>query len=139
MTSEYPDIRIRPNLDPDGKYDWFEVVQTCVVKEMGVSIPEGYITDFASVPRWLWPLIPPHGRAAGPSVLHDFMYTSKLFSAWLTDDGARAAADLVFYHKLREIGIKKWQAKAMYWAVRLFGKKRYGNDSRPYRNKKTIL
>ena len=54
-----------------------------------------------------------------------------MYSAWLGDDGARAAADNMFYDNMRAVGIPKWQAKAMFWAVRAFGKKRYGNDSRP--------
>lgn len=134
--TEYPDIRIRKVLDQSGKLDWFEVIQDCIVQEYNVTIPAYYITDFSSVPRILWSIIPPYGRATAPSILHDYMYTTKLFSAGYGDRPSRALADNIFYENMLIVGVPKWQAKCMFWAVRIFGKSRYGNDDRPTLNNK---
>lgn len=39
------------------------------------SVPLGFITDLASVPRVLWALLPPHGRYAKAAILHDYLLT----------------------------------------------------------------
>ena len=39
-----------------------------------IIIPAKFITDFASVPRLLWPLLEPDGPLALGSVFHDFGY-----------------------------------------------------------------
>ena len=38
-----------------------------------VHIPEGYLTDGASVPRLFWSIIPPWGRYGQAVVVHDFL------------------------------------------------------------------
>lgn len=37
-----------------------------------IYVPEDFITDQASVPRIMWPLIPPFGRHTFASVIHDY-------------------------------------------------------------------
>lgn len=37
-------------------------------------VPAGFVTDFASVPRWLWSIFPPHGRYSPAAVFHDWLY-----------------------------------------------------------------
>ena len=53
----------------------------------GFVIKSGFITDFASVPRLLWPIFPPfspeYGKAA---VLHDGLYSSKIVTRKRADD-----------------------------------------------------
>ena len=39
-----------------------------------IYVPEGYVTDLASVPRLLWALFPPHGRYAKAAIIHDWLY-----------------------------------------------------------------
>lgn len=39
----------------------------------GIKVPVGFVTDGASIPRWLWWFEPPAGgRVFAPSVVHDF-------------------------------------------------------------------
>ena len=48
---------------PDGRR--WRVVSDCHYETDGgakITIPAGFITDFASVPRILWPLFPPFGK-----------------------------------------------------------------------------
>ena len=44
------------------------------VVEAIIRIPAGFITDFASIPRVLWALIPPTGRYSKAAVVHDMLY-----------------------------------------------------------------
>ena len=41
-----------------------------------VSVPRGFVTDFASIPRGLWNVWPPAaGKHSKPAVIHDVCYT----------------------------------------------------------------
>jgi hypothetical protein len=39
-----------------------------------VSVPCGFVTDFASIPRPFWSLLPTWGKYGPPAVVHDFLY-----------------------------------------------------------------
>ena len=82
-------------------------------RRLTVIVPGGFVTDFASVPRLLWPLCPPHGYSKKAAVVHDFLYTQ--------DDCARVIADAVFLTALRDCGVPWWRRSLMYAAVRCFG------------------
>lgn len=104
----YPDIRLRPLNDLN-----FEVVEDCFVDEFGLIIPKGSINDLASVPRWLWWLIPPHGDAKRASVVHDYLMRS--------NQHKKEYADAVFYCLLKK-DVAHWQALLMFLSVLLFRK-----------------
>ena len=38
-----------------------------------ITVPKGFITDFASTPRLIWSILPPFGKYAKSAVLHDFL------------------------------------------------------------------
>lgn len=39
-----------------------------------ITVPKGFITDGASIPRLLWPLLSPFGPLLEGAILHDFAY-----------------------------------------------------------------
>lgn len=127
----YPDITLKQDRTEGAKSNWYQVREDCEYVGLNIIIPEGFSTDFSSVPRFLWPIFPPHGAAASASVVHDYMYTARpLQPRFSVGPKARLGieryiADKVFEENLIAIGIKKWQAKLMYWAVRLFGASRF--------------
>lgn len=128
----FPDIIIRKDASKNTDFDWYTLVEDCSYSPLNITIPAGYVTDFSSVPRVLWPFIPPHGRAMAASVLHDYFYTHRPLQPLLSvGPEARVSieryiADKIFEENLvTAIGMKKWQAKVMYWAVRLFGYSRF--------------
>ena len=45
-------------------------------KTKGVTVPVGFITDFASTPRIIWSIIPPTGRYTKAAALHDYLYSN---------------------------------------------------------------
>ena len=82
-----------------------------------IRVPAGFVTDLASTPRILWWLIPPHGRYAKASIVHDYMYHRAI--------GTRSYADKVFLEGMKVLGVGKIRRTLMYWAVRVFGRGNY--------------
>jgi Protein of unknown function (DUF1353) len=78
-----------------------------------VNVPVGFVTDFASIPRPFWSLLPPEGEYAYAAILHDFLY-------W-TQDRPRAAADNILKLAIEEFGISAATVLVIYRAVRLGG------------------
>lgn len=97
-----------------GKYDWFEVVEDCAFGLL--LITQGFTTDFASVPQAIWWLIPPHGMAAMPSVVHDFAYQTPN-----AHNLTRKQVDVIWLELMQKAGVPKWQRLTMYSFVRAFG------------------
>ena len=81
--------------------------------DLVIEIPKGSKTDFASIPRIFWPILPPVGRYSRAAVVHDYCYRHGLFT--------RKISDLIFFHAMEELKVPKWKRIVMYWAVRLFG------------------
>ncbi len=86
-----------------------------------IHVPEGYVTDFASVPRWAWSVVGPIGRHARAAVIHDFCYSQR----WAGD---RKWADEVFYEAMKESGVVWWRRWLIYRAVRWFGQKYWDSE-----------
>ncbi len=79
-----------------------------------VLVPQGTVTDFASVPRWLWWLYPPDGPWQAAAVVHDYLYASSACSRFL--------ADAIFRAAMEADGVPWWRAAILYYAVRIFGR-----------------
>lgn len=102
-------MKLRP-ITENGRRKW-EVLESFLLE--GVVIPEGFTTDGASVPRFLWwyisPIDPGIFRAA---VLHDYLYC-------LGEN--RESADFYFYRCMIKSGVSESKATNAYNAVTLFG------------------
>lgn len=79
-----------------------------------VSVPAGFETDFASVPRALWWLMPPTGPYGKAAVVHDYLYRTYGYSS-------KIVADAIFYEAMKALGVKRCTRNLMYLAVHLFG------------------
>ena len=78
-----------------------------------IFVPTGFKTDFASVPRLFWNILPPDGQYTQASVLHDFLYSKK--------NRKRKECDLIFLEAMKILGVSWWKRKVMYRSVRLSG------------------
>ena len=83
-----------------------------------VRVPEGYVTDFASIPGLMRAVIQPFGRHAKAAVLHDWLYV-------VGEPKQREFADAVFRQAMKELGVPFFRRSVMYLSVRLFGGKPY--------------
>lgn len=106
------------------EHNIYQLYADCEVPGLFV-IPEEFATDFASIPRFLWAILPPHLTAMPASVLHDFFYTTHPYGDKMNMKEERLFADKLFRQHLIEHGISKFQAGVMYNAVRMFGKYRF--------------
>lgn len=82
-----------------------------------IIVPEGYVTDGSSIPRFLWFVFNPWvTEARRASCVHDFMY-SHLYKSF-----TKKFADEAFKSMMLHDGASKRVANTFYRAVRLFGK-----------------
>ena len=79
------------------------------------EVPEGFVTDFASIPRVLWSIIgsPASGLYRNPSVLHDFWYKNNKYS--------RRKCDRLFLGAMKVAGVGYIKRKTIYYGVRAGG------------------
>ena len=91
-----------------------------------ISVPPGFKTDFASVPRILQPFLSPYGRWARAAVVHDFLYQTRWVqeSYWSYRD-PRRVADQLFLEMMNVLGVGRAHRYAAYRAVRWFGAARF--------------
>lgn len=83
-----------------------------------VSVPAGFVTDFASIPKFLWNLLPPTGTYGKAAVVHDYMYRTP-------DAYSKEIADATFLEAMQYLGVGRLTRYTMYLAVRLFGGSSY--------------
>jgi hypothetical protein len=78
-----------------------------------LTVPVGFETDFASIPRFLWAIYPPAGKWGKAAVVHDWLYAS--------GDRTRLECDEIFKDAMEILGVPWLRRQVMYRAVRLGG------------------
>jgi hypothetical protein len=76
-------------------------------------VPPTFITDLASIPRIVHPIISPTGKSRRAAVLHDYRYCVK--------QGTRKQADDLFLEALEAEGVNLITRRLMWIAVRAYG------------------
>ena len=80
-----------------------------------VIVPEGFVTDLASVPQWLWSSgYRPEGPYAYAAIIHDYLY-------W-TQERPRAEADLILKFAMEDSKVSPSSVTKIYEAVHLLGR-----------------
>lgn len=94
------------------------------VSKAGVrfTVPAGFLTDLASIPRPCRSFAPSVVHSARAAVLHDYLYATHLVS--------RREADELFFEALEAVGVSVWDCWKMWMAVRVFGRCAYGKEAR---------
>lgn len=80
-----------------------------------ITVPAGFVTDFASVPRLPFAYLLAGATSVKPSVVHDFLYRSR------PHECTRAQADAVLREGSLAIGEPSWRCWMMWFSVRMFG------------------
>jgi hypothetical protein len=87
------------------------------------TVEAGFRTDFATIPRVLWPWLGhPAAEFAQAAVLHDWLYVTMAA-------GSRARADAVFREAMRVLGVAAWKRWLMWAGVRLGGAGGWGRPA----------
>lgn len=77
-----------------------------------ITVPAGYCTDFATVPRPLWSILPPVGRYGKAAVIHDYLCD--------TEERPRKESDMIFREAMEVLNVTPWKITIMYLGVRLW-------------------
>jgi len=80
-----------------------------------VVASKGFVTDFTSVPRLFWLVIPRWGKYGNAAVIHDWLYWEQ------SDRRDRRISDSIFWEAMGNLGVNEWKRKIIYYAVRWFG------------------
>lgn len=99
----------------DGRYRLVEPIEL-----FGYTVPAGFVTDGASIPKIFWSFIgsPFTGKYVEVAILHDYLYSG-------AEDISFKEANRIFYEGMRRVGVNRFKAYLMYIAVKLFGKKHF--------------
>ena len=89
-------------------------------KIVSVVVPVDFTTDFLSVPKILHLVLPPIGLYNKAAILHDYLYSKQCQIRV-----SRLDADRFFLQALEILKTPKFRRLAMYYAVRLFGRKHF--------------
>ena len=86
---------------------------------MHIEIPEGFKTDFATIPQMFQNLIKVNGKHRLAALLHDYLYSirGQLPNRTLT----RKQCDLAFLQGMKQSNVKWLKRMVMYRMVRMFG------------------
>jgi len=89
-----------------------------------ITVPAGFQTDFASIPRIFRIIIPKLGRWNKAAVVHDYLYQHPE-SGVKFEVGhiqwSRKGVDQVFLDGMEDLGVPVWKRYVMYFGVRLGG------------------
>ncbi len=94
-------------------------------RKIAVAAPQGYVTDFASIPAFAQWMISPFGKHSEAAVVHDWLYTLGTKG----DRKGRKLADVTFKRALKIVGVGWLRRNIMYLAVRMGGSSGYGLES----------
>lgn len=94
-----------------------------------VVVPAGFVTDFASVPRGLWNLLPPTGPYGKSAVIHDYLYQHRLVRCQFGAVGEfervrlveRDEADEIFHEGMIVLGVRRLVRLPVYVGIRVGG------------------
>lgn len=97
-----------------------------------VTVPPGFVTDFASIPRIFWSILRPDGEYAYAAVVHDYLY-------W-TQTRTRDEADDILKMAMEDFEIGATKVGTIYNAVRLGGQVAWnGNAKKKAQGERRIL
>ena len=94
-----------------------------------IEIPAGTLSDGASTPPEVWPILPPFGKYWRAAVVHDYLYRYSNYPKDFCDDTLREA--------MLWSGVDEMEAITIYEAVKRFGQDSFDQDRQAQRQ--TIL
>ncbi len=78
-----------------------------------ITVPAGFVTDYASVPIVANWFIPKSGEYDPAAVIHDWLYFKK--------DRPRSECDGIFCEAMKSLNVNFIKGQTMYYALRAFG------------------
>jgi hypothetical protein len=94
-----------------------------------ITVPKGFVTDLASIPRPFWDLLPPDGPWTKAAVIHDYLYYTQGSGVWnkhpktitKATPYTRAEVDWILRDAMQDRGVDLVRRNIIYLAVRVGG------------------
>ncbi|NND81643.1 MAG: DUF1353 domain-containing protein [Gammaproteobacteria bacterium] len=100
-----------------------DMTYTLGTTDISVTVPKGFVTDFASVPKSLWSFgLTPHGRHSRAAVIHDYLYWAQ--------GCTRAQADNIMIIAMQESSVGPIKKTMLSQGVQKFGKRAWKENKR---------
>lgn len=123
-------INTLPTIKPFGDWDYYYPTDPVYWRANvgqslhNVTVPAGFVSDLASVPRFLWGVFPRTGRYAYAAIVHDYLY-------WVQyPDVPREEADKILETAMRDSGVRSATVWSFTNAVAMVGKKSWDENTR---------
>ena len=87
-----------------------------------VTVPVGFVTDFASIPRVFWSALRPDGDYGYAAIIHDYLYWEQPV--------ARETADEILRFAMQDFHVKPATITVIYEGVRLGGSVAWSENAR---------
>ena len=88
-----------------------------------VTVPAGFVTDLASIPREFWSLLPRDARYMPAAIVHDYLYWQQ--------EVTKDSADAVFKMAMQDLNVRSLTVAVIYAGVRTpFGKWAWQGNAR---------
>lgn len=122
-----PFITISYVQESENPYLWMLTEEIRVLLSDGkiLTIPKGFVTDFASIPQVFWSVLPPIGPANIAFIIHDYLYQQR-------DERGRKFADDEMLFWMKKTKLEKWKRKVIYHVVRWKGSKYWKGKAGQY-------
>lgn len=90
-----------------------------------IDIPTGYLTDGASIPRFLWWVLPPLGEYTQATTVHDYLCNTYEITEVINGvptqvPVTRKEIDEILYEALRVLKVEKWKQCVIKAGVNLY-------------------
>lgn len=107
-----------PTLKPFADSKDFMLVRDMVYilgeTDISITVPKGFVTDFASVPKGLWSFgLSPHGKFSKAAIVHDYLY-------W-THSCTREQSDMIMLIAMKESQVGSKSQTLLYEGLDMAG------------------
>lgn len=86
-----------------------------------ITVPAGFVTDYASIPRPLWLVIPPRGKYNRAAIIHDFLYQAAPRDARTGDRCTWTTADAILREACANLEVRATQRWTIWLGLRAGG------------------
>jgi hypothetical protein len=84
-----------------------------------IAVPKGFVTDGASVPQFLWSLLPVWANWSSAAVIHDYLCALIANNTPHPEAPTRYDADRIFLEAMESLNVGWVPRRLLYWGVRL--------------------
>lgn len=108
---------------PDGAHDELQVplAYTTADGKWTITVPAGFVTDYASIPQVFWSVLPERGRYNRAAIVHDWLYETHPIDPRTGKPVTRGVADAILREAMENLDVRADQRFTIWLGVRVGG------------------